>query len=156
MFEYLVVIAILSGQEVSETAGCQQIKDDAERLACYDSSFGRKRDELAVPDATKSPQEVAPAAQDFGLTEEQRNQKKKNPEPTIEMIESRIAAAERQPWDDRFTLTLENGQKWVQIDPTPIQRFHVGDAITIRRAAFNSYLARGPSSGTGVRVRRVD
>lgn len=156
MFEFLVVAAFFSGQGVSGAAGCQQIKDDAERLACFDSIFGHKGDEPAVPDMVESPQEVTPAAQDFGLTEAQRSQKKKSPEPVIEMIESRIAVAERHPRDDRFTLTLENGQKWVQIDPTPMQRFHVGDAITIHKAAFNSYLARGPNSGSGVRVRRLE
>lgn len=155
MFEYLVIIGFLSGQEASGTAGCRLIKDDAERLACYDSTFGRPPVSAAVPDTAKTPREVAPAVQDFGLTEEQRNQKKEVPAPTIDLIESRIATIERHP-RDRFTLTLENGQKWTQLEPTPIQRFRVGEAITIRKAAFDSYLARGPSSGTGVRVRRVD
>lgn len=156
MFEYLVVIAILSGQEASGTVDCRLIEDNAERLACYDSAAERPPGGAAVPDKAKDAREVAPAAKDFGLSEEQRNERKKNPPPTIDMIESRIAAVERHPWDDRFILTLENAQKWAQLEPTPIQRFYVGDAITIRKAAFDSYLARGPSSGNGVRVRRVD
>lgn len=156
MFKYLIVIAILSAQDASGTVDCRPIKDDAERLACYDSTLGRPSDGAVVSTAAKDRQEVVPAARDFGLTEEQRNQKKKVPSPTIDMIENRVAAIERHPWNDRFVLTLENGQKWAQLDPTPIQRFHVGDAISIRKAALNSYLARGPSSGTGVRVRRVD
>ena len=57
---------------------------------------------------------------------------------------------------DRFILTLENGQKWAQIEPTPIQRFYAGEEITIRKAALNSYLASGPSSRAAIRVRRVN
>ena len=155
MFEYLVVMAILSGQEASGTDGCRLIPDDAERLACYDRTFGHPAVGAAVAAAATTPKETAPVAQDFGLSEEQRNQKKKEPAPTIDMIESRIAAIERLP-RDRFTLTLDNGQKWTQLEPTPIQRFRVGDAITIRKAAFNSYLAQGPNSGIAVRVRRVN
>ncbi|MFZ2509364.1 MAG: hypothetical protein WAW79_12935 [Steroidobacteraceae bacterium] len=156
MFEYLVVIALLSGQEASRTVDCRLIEDNAERLACYDSTAGRPPGSAPIPGKAENPQEAAPAVEDFGLTDEQRDRKKQNPPATIDMVETRVAAVERQPWDDRFTLTLDNGQKWAQLEPTPIQRFRVGDAITIRKAAFNSYLARGPNSGTGVRVRRLD
>lgn len=173
MFEYLIVIGILSGQEGSETVGCRLIPDDAERLACYDSIFGRPSGDVAVPDSAETPREIAPvagskgsgtpsaaatsptsAAQDFGLTEEQRIRRKDDAAPATEMIESHVAAVERRA-RDRFLLTLENGQKWTLVEPTPIQRFYAGDAITIRKAAFNSYLASGPNSGTTIRVRRV-
>jgi len=174
MFEYLIVIGILSGQEGSATVGCRLITEDAERLACYDSIFGRPSGDVAVPDSAKTPREIAPvagskgsaapsaattppatAAQDFGLTEEQRSRRKQDAAPTIEMIESRVAAVKLYE-RDRFILTLENGQQWTQIEPTPIQRFYAGDAITIRKAAFDSYLARGPNSATGIRVRRTN
>ncbi len=163
MIQYLVLIAVLSGQQASGTLACQKIQDDAERLACYDSAFGRLPADTATPVEPQSQPAapvaalpaVKPASQDFGLTEEQRNQRKKDPEPTIDMIESRVVAIERHP-RDRFTLTLENGQIWTQIEPTPIQRFHVGESITIRKAAFDSYLASGPSSQVGYRVRRVN
>ena len=156
MFEYLVVIGVLSAHGATGTVDCRLIKDDVERLACYDATAPQPPAATIVPDAVKAPPKGAPAAENFGLTEEQRQQKIKDPTPTIEMIESRVAAVERHRWDDRFMLTLENGQKWAQLEPTPTQRFYVGDAITIRKAALNSYLARGPSSGAAIRVRRVD
>lgn len=154
MFEYLIVIGLLTGQETSGMAGCRLIEDDDKRLACYDSASGRRPGNGAVPEAAKIPPDVTPAAMDFGLTEEQRNQTK-DVAPEIDKIVSRVAVVERQAFD-RYTMTLENGQKWKQLEPTPIQRFRVGDAITIRKAAMESYIARGPSSGPGVRVRRVD
>lgn len=154
MLEYLVVFGYLSAQAGSEQTACRQIQDDAERLACYDSIFGPPAASAVAPDAAASPQQKVPAVEDFGLSEEQRNQRKKNPAPVVDMIDSHVAAIERLP-RDRFTLTLENGQKWTQLEPTPMPRFHVGETVTIRKAAFNSFMARGPSAGTGVRVRRV-
>jgi hypothetical protein len=56
----------------------------------------------------------------------------------------------------RLLLTLENGQQWVQVESSSRQRFFEGDSITIRKASLGSFLASGPKSGTGVRVRRID
>lgn len=155
MLKYLIVIGLLSGQDASGTAVCPLIDNDAERLACYDSVYRQPPVSAAVPAPAKPTQDVAPAAEDFGLTEEQRQKRMQDAAPPIDMIESRVAGIERHP-RDRYILTLENGQKWMQSEPTPFQRFHVGDAITIRKAALNSYLARGPGSEASFRVRRVD
>ena len=170
MLEYLAVIGMLSAQDGSGAASCQLIADDARRLACYDQVFGRPGEGASVPaaaaaptpaaaappsQAAAAPPQAAPPAEEFGLSEEQRNQKKQDPAPVIQRIESHVVAIERLP-RDRFTLTLENGQKWTLLEPTPMPRFHVGELITIRKAALNSFLALGPSAGTGVRVRRLD
>lgn len=56
----------------------------------------------------------------------------------------------------RLLLTLDNGQQWVQVEPSRRQYFFEGETITIKKASLGSFLATGPRSGTGIRVRRLD
>lgn len=104
--------------------------------------------QLAVPSATP-----ASPVEKFGLSAERIEARRPQVAPEIESIESRVVAVQSLP-RDRFVLTLENGQVWEQIEPTPRQRFYAGDAITIRKAALGSFLANGPHSGERIRVKR--
>lgn len=159
----LIVTTMILGDQGSSASDCRLIAADEARLACYDSVFGGPAD---VPGSRPTipiegdPRQSVPAVpsgsdQDFGLTPEQSRSKLADVPPPVLQINSRVSRiVEIQR--DRFLLTLENGQIWLQIEPTPRQRFQAGDAITIRKAALNSYLASGERTGTGVRVRRID
>ena len=55
----------------------------------------------------------------------------------------------------KLTITLDNQQTWLQLDSNTM-RLHVGDAITIRTASFDSYQLRKQSGGKSIRVRRLN
>ncbi|RPI14783.1 MAG: hypothetical protein EHM60_05885 [Lysobacterales bacterium] len=111
--------------------------------------------EPIAPAPAAAAQAASPASQEetFGLTPEQQQRRKPEKPPEIESVESRVTAVKPLQYD-RFRLTLENGQVWSQTEPTPRQRFYPGDTITIRKAALGSYMATGPKSSGGIRVRR--
>lgn len=140
---------------------CARIERDVERLGCYDSIFRPAPTQVpaantAAPVLAAKP---APAAagpeREFGLTAAQRESRNRTSPMEVERIESRIVAVQEQA-RDRYTLKLENGQTWTQTEPTSRQRFYVGDTISIRKAAMDSFLATGPQSGGKIRVRRLD
>jgi hypothetical protein len=96
--------------------------------------------------------------EEFGLSAEQRLAKQQPvqaPPQEMDSINARVAVV-RQLRNDRFVLILENDQIWTQVEPTPRQRFFVGDEIRIRRASLGSFLATGPNTGGAIRVRRVE
>lgn len=150
----------------SVASGCRSVIDDQERLACYDAAFGNphadpgEREAGQVPDAGRATQPAAPpaaanSAEDFGLTPGQKEAKVQDAPPPIESISSIVTGVEQLP-RERYVLTLENGQVWLQIEPTSRQLFYAGDAIVIRKASLNSFLADGKRTGAGVRVRRME
>lgn len=108
-----------------------------------------------APASAAASQAASPVSQEetFGLTPEQQQRRKPDKPAELESVESRVTAVKALQYD-RFRLTLENGQVWSQTEPTPRQRFYPGDTITIRRAALGSYMATGPKSSGGIRVRR--
>jgi hypothetical protein len=109
----------------------------------------------ALPAPVADPAPASPA-EEFGLSAEQRLAKKTEQEPQeMDSITARVAVV-RQLRNDRFALILENDQIWTQVEPTPRQRFYVGDEIRIRRASLGSFLATGPNTGGAIRVRRVE
>lgn len=176
MLEILFAVGLLAAQEATAAPACASIGDDRERLACYDALFGSplpavsrpaepglsphtavtKHDPVVAP--VPPPEPAAPAAAategDFGLTPAQRERQMKEVATPVDRIRSRVIVVRNLAWG-RFQLDLENGQRWQQVESTPRQQFFVGDEITIRAAALNSYLATGPNTGGAIRVRRV-
>jgi hypothetical protein len=120
---------------------CAELRDDAERLACYDAEFGKPT--AAVP----SPASES-AEKDFGLAAHGTPQR-----PEIASVTSVVAAVARQR-DGRFLVTLANGQLWAQSELESKASVETGDYVTVRRAAFGSYLIV-TKSGIATRVKRV-
>ena len=110
---------------------------------------------------------VAPAApasavpvrpeDNFGLTAEQRDARAAETQNAerINRITAIVQSATMTA-SSRLLLTLDNGQQWVQVEPSRRQYFFEGETITIKKASLGSFLATGPRSGTGIRVRRLD
>ena len=99
----------------------------------------------------------ASAEDDFGLTAEQRDARAAGKQKVDET--NRITAVvktAKMTASGRLLVTLDNGQQWVQVEPSSRQYFFEGDQITIKKAALGSFLASGPRSGTGVRIKRLD
>ena len=123
------------------------------------------RDASVLPEQAAAAAPVAPAAsppqrapeEEFGLTPaqlEERAREESQPRE-LEQIEVRVVSVERTA-SGRALIVLENGQRWLETEASRRQHFRPGDLMKIRKAALGSYLASGPHSGTGIRVRRVD
>jgi hypothetical protein len=111
---------------------CAELGDDAERLACYDAEFGKPSAGAPTP---------APAA---GGTPQK---------PEIASVKSVVAAVTHKR-DGRFLVTLANGQIWEQSELESKASVEAGDAVTVRRASFGSYLLV-TKAGIATRVKRV-
>jgi hypothetical protein len=126
---------------------------------------GPPADGSLTPGRAVEPEPRAPAAgakvrapeEEFGLTPAQlaERDREDSSAPELDQLEARVASLERTG-AGHFVLTLDNGQRWIEVAPSQRVRFRAGESVTIRRAALGSFLARGPNSGGGVRVRRLD
>jgi len=123
------------------------------------------RDASVLPEQAAAAAPVAPAMstpqrapeEEFGLTPaqlEERAREESQPRE-LEQIEVRVVSVERTA-SGRALIVLENGQRWLETEASRRQHFRAGDLMKIRKAALGSYLASGPHSGTGIRVRRID
>jgi hypothetical protein len=163
----VVAAASLPSVEAQDLKSCTTIDDDAARLACYDRLAGRTMSMTATPaPAPESapasaavPATAAAAAataeKDFGLTPAA----KKALEPEAagdakpEAIERAIAAVARDG-QDRFVVTLDDGQVWAQNEGKSGVYPRKGENVTISRAAMGGYVLRSERFGS-IRVRRV-
>lgn len=155
------------GQDSLES--CARISDDARRLACYDGLAGRVMQGTAVaavpspaPETTPeiatvlapapaaaaaAPVAAAPVAvervAEFGLSEQAR--KEREPEKWVESVTARVTNV-GQTASDRYVITLDNGQVWVQSETNTRAILAPGDTVTIKRAALGSFKLSGPRS----------
>jgi hypothetical protein len=145
----VIGIALIGISEIlcaadTATHSCASVRDDAERLACYDQAFGKP----AVPAA------AAPKKQ-FGFT--QQEVARKNGQPSESEGPASVSAAIKalhRLHDGKFVVTLDNSQVWAQSEFNSQADVAIGDTITVRRGALGSYLLV-TKAGIGTRVRRV-
>jgi len=183
VLSFLVAAGLLAQPNIEAAVACMKIDDDAARLACYDVQLGRAPAAPATPPADRpqtasgvaeadtapvvaaaaaapaAPASAAPVRPEdnFGLTAEQRDARAaetQNAERINRM--TAIVQSATMTASSRLLLTLDNGQQWVQVEPSRRQYFFEGETITIKKASLGSFLATGPRSGTGIRVRRLD
>src|SRR5689334_5299420 len=107
---------------------CTSVRDNAERLACYDRSFGTPAEPKALPDALPA-REVVP--EKFNAV--------------VSKIEWRNGV---------FVVTLDNGQVWVQSERDSRVQIEANETVTIRKASLGSFLLSG-KQGIGARVKRL-
>jgi hypothetical protein len=126
---------------------CAQVRDNVERLACYDQAFGK-------------PAEAAPAIapvpeQHFGFKE--KEVARKDPQPAVSAAPDSVAAAIKsvdRRRDGKFVVTLDNDQVWAQSEFNSQADVEIGDPVTVRRGVLGSYLLV-TRAGIGTRVKRV-
>ncbi len=130
---------------------CRQIEKVAERIACYDefvdSHFSTDSIQAdAVPDARSL----------FGTSDAEA---KRLVETSLDIeqiseIEA-IVTDVQESASRRFTVSLDNGQTWRQLDG---QRLAIksGDAVIVRKASFGSYLMEKQSGSRSIRVTRLN
>ena len=144
-------------QALTRVFDCRQVQAAEERLACYD------RQVAALEAAATSREVVAydreqirrtrrslfgialPDLSIFGGGDD---------EDGVTQIESTIRGLRQDPYG-KYTFTLEDGARWVQVDSRDMRMPpRVGQPIRIRRAMMGSYLAN-VGTQTAIRVRRV-
>ncbi len=86
---------------------------------------------------------------DFGKTP--ANSAKESEDDPVSMTQT-VVTSVADPYGD-FTITLENGQIWRQIDGR--LKVREGDSVTIDRSGFGSHFLQIDNKGRSVRVKRV-
>lgn len=160
----VVTVANAAGDTASAAspADCSSIDDAAARLACFDGHFPRPRSAREATSAapavaaatTTGDAAVGPEAA-FGLDDTVRRNRGERPAApqAPRQIESTVSRLEpREP--GRHRITLANGQVWEQTEVSAGFQPRVGEAVSVRQAALNSFLMRG-RSGSAVRARRL-
>ena len=126
---------------------CAHVRDDTDRLACYDQAFGK-------PAAAAAATAAAPQEQ-FGFTEKElaRNTGQSAVSAAAESVTAAITSLVRRH-DGKFVVTLDNAQVWAQSEFNSQADVEMGDSVTVRRGALGSYLLV-TKAGIGTRVKRV-
>lgn len=158
-------VAAASGEEARRPAvfekllGCRSVKDSAARLACFDKQVAEmdaaaRNAELVVVDRGEIRNTrkslfglTLPSLGIFGNSEAERREAKAFTE-----IESTIRSARISGY--RWSVILEDGARWVQIDSKSLARDpKAGQQIRIRKAALGSFFANIDGQ-TAIRMRR--
>ena len=152
------VLVLPSITRAAENHRCSAIFDDSQRLACYDGAFGKPaRPAAAVATAPAAPQSVAPAPAPSpprvapppvasaapAAAPAQPAKSKDEPFP------AKVVAVGQLP-NDRFTVTLDNGQLWMQLERDVGAEVRVGDTVTLRPAMLGSWILE---TRAGIRTR---
>jgi len=166
MLETVILAAALAAVGPTDASQCAAITDDTRRLACYDALF-RSSGRAAPTEAQAAPTQPAgvaaavavPAAaapeQDFGLSGQQRARRDGADESVdeiravvVELHASRVG---------KPAYTLDNGQRWRQVEATSRPMLKVGATVVIRKAALGSFMGIVPDAGGApVRLRREE
>ena len=128
-----------------EVLRCSAVESPDARLACFDRAVEPFVATAATTDATA---EAAAEEPDFGA-EQLRN------DEDADDLTTRLAGP-FTGWDGDTVFRLENGQLWQQIDSSYLYSRAESPRVTIRRAAFGSYLLQVEGIGRTVRVRRLE
>lgn len=132
---------------------CAALRNDAERLACYDRLAAR----IASGADTESDTIVPSAEEMFGLSGGSMASpavRATSPVERVELEEITAHVVSVKPLrQGGWLLEFDNGQTWQQIDGRSLL-LEAGDAVKISRGALGSFRLTTPS-GRSARVRRV-
>lgn len=125
----VALLAVSGSVRAAESHHCAAVLKNSQRLACYDATFGKP----VRPVAAQPPQVAAPA-----------------PAPA-KPVTARITQVSRI-LNDRFAITLDNGQVWTQLERDLSAEVHAGDTVQIRPALLGSWMLE-TRGGVRTRVR---
>ncbi|WP_193164707.1 hypothetical protein [Microbulbifer hainanensis] len=134
---YLTALLLLASHASADSLtdqlrDCAAIKQDSERLACYDDLSGSldKR-----------------AKQNFGREQTQIS------EEAPDSISVKIATIQSGAYG-KLIITLDNGQVWRQNDSVRVH-WDSGEQVLVERGAFGSFFMKLESGGRKIRVKRI-
>jgi len=135
------------------TRRCFDIYDDPQRLARYDSLFGKPvrpgAAQLPAP-AVVTADPTPPAAAPRVAAPPPAKAPAPAPAPA-QPVTGRITAVSRLA-NDRFAITLDNGQVWTQLERDLSAEVSAGDTVQIRPAMLGSWMLE-TRGGVKTRVR---
>jgi len=148
---------------------CSKLPDAGERVRCYDTEIAKMNASAAsgsapvrvaptAPAAAAAPAATtSPAAAKFG-EETLPSTTRPTTRPEEETILLSSITAMRAVSNQKYAISLANGQIWRQEEASPVSMFfRVGDSVRIRKGALGSYHMSTDTTGTKnwVRVTRV-
>jgi hypothetical protein len=137
-------LALPLGSVAAESSHpCAQVRDDSDRLACYDATFGKPaRSATPVADASEVPARPVPApvATPLLSVAPEKSVAKAEKEAAGPAIGAATVTQVQRRVDGRLVVTLDNAQTWVQLERDAAIEVAVGDKITVRSAMFGSYI----------------
>jgi hypothetical protein len=144
--------------EVQAVIDCRAIDDAAKRLACYDQTVAKMSAAEANGDLVTINREQRRAArrQAFGLPLPSLAFLDRGEKPDeVDKIEVKIASASQGGVDAKWTIVLDDGAIWRQIDSNELHRApHAGSTAVIRRAMLGSFFMNIDGQ-QAIRVHRV-
>lgn len=159
--------ATAAAADDSELVRCAQIRDDAERLECFDRAARRKTGELetggdtapaaapaaapAPPTEAPPPRTTAPAAEDFGAEQTRRAPDKSGPNSIRTTIEGYF-----EGFTGGTEIRLANGQLWIQTDAARLPVKMRDPEVVIEKGFFGGYRLSVEGLNRSIRVRRVE
>jgi len=147
------VLVLPSITRAAENHRCSAIFDDSQRLACYDSLFGKPvrpgAAQLPAP-AVVTADPTPPAAAPRVAAPPPAKAPAPAPAPA-QPVTGRITAVSRLA-NDRFAITLDNGQVWTQLERDLSAEVSAGDTVQIRPAMLGSWMLE-TRGGVKTRVR---
>lgn len=131
---------------------CASIKRSSERLACYDRAVGQL---VAADGGSAATFKPSPEAM-FGTTASEPRTSSSSATPEREDLSTLTARVTALTPDAEglYVIELDNGQKWHQISGSSTLLLKQGDAVTITRAALNSFRLSTPTGRTA-KVKRI-
>jgi hypothetical protein len=139
----------------AEPPHCNELFDDAQRLGCYDAVFGKPTIVGAKASAPAAP--VAPAVAAAAATATAAAiapQAAPKPAAKPEAYKASVTAVSTAA-DGRFIATLENGQRWLQLEKDAAADVKVGDTVTVKPMMFGGTALVTRADYT-IRVKRLD
>jgi hypothetical protein len=122
---------------------CRNVADPNSRVACYDSTIDALLDQ-------DRPEKTFGAAPTSVVVEPEPST-----EPPLDEVVAHITAVTTNA-RGKWTIELDNGQRWVLTDPDRSLLVVQGEQVTIHRARFGSFQLERTSGSRAVRVKRVE
>lgn len=124
---------------------CQKTADDTQRLACFDAAVAAMAKAETAGDLVTIDREQRRAArrQAFGLTLPSLSFLDRGEKPEeVDRLTAKAAAVSQDPYG-KWTIRLDDGAVWRQIDDNRLDRpAHVGSTIEIRKGVLGSFVMK--------------
>jgi hypothetical protein len=164
-------LSIANSMSLPDLRTCTAIKNDIERLTCFDQVMTNlPLTETEHVDSTSAPLILIPRPSkgDAALVSSEKSklptstdanfgmetkilQKKRS---QVDSISAQVDSIEESARGNK-TLTLNNQQRWEQAESRPF-RIKVGDTVIILRSAMGSFRIKKQGTNRTIRVRRIE
>ena len=127
---------------------CASIKDDTDRLSCYDNLYkATKSEDLMVQKTIPAQSKQAAVPENFGLKEKLNSSTPQGVSATIKSISALN--------NGRVSISLDNGQTWRSNDDPGRLRLKPLTKVTITESRIGGFVLKAEGQKGFVRIKRV-